>query len=160
MKINLKQLAKFLIEAKTKGGYGFGKKIKKPWRKGFIELQYKKGKFYFRDSYSGFFAAPGQEIVYYNNKPVWHMAYSGGMNPKFHKNIDFAEETYSFLKQALGKVPLSKPFRGPKRYKKGDYVYTSKVTGNIKDFTGVEKVFYKRKEVFRQYYIGGIIIDK
>lgn len=157
--INLKQLAKFLVEAKTKGGYGFGKEIK-PWRKGFKELEYKKGKFYYRDSYSGHFFAPGQEVVYYDNKPVWAMAYSGGMHFKYHGNEKFANQTFGFLGKALAKMPIARPFRGPERLKIGDYIYVSKVKGNIKDFIGTEKIYYKNKEIFRQYYIGGLIINK
>ena len=159
MSINLKALAKFLIEAKTKGGYGFGKEIK-PWRKGFKELEYRKGNFYYRDSYSGHFFAPGQEVVYYKNKPVWAMAYSGGMNFKYHGNAKFALEVFGFLRKALAKMPLSKPFRGPAKLKIGDFVYTSKLAGNIKDFSGIEKINYKGKEVFKQYYIGGLIVHK
>lgn len=160
MKIGLKKLARFLVEAKTKGGYGFGKALSKSWRKKFKELHYKKGKYYYRDSYAGFFYAPGQEVVYYNNKPIWAMAYSGGMMEKYHGDVKFAKEVFTFLGKALGKVPLSKPFRGPKTLKSGDFKYVSKVSGNIKDFSGVETIFYKGKKVFRQYYIGGLIISK
>jgi hypothetical protein len=159
MSISLKELAKFLVEAKTKGGYGFGKEIT-PWRKGFKELEYKKGDFYYRDSYCGSFFAPGQEVVYYKNEPVWAMAYSGGMNFRYHRNEKFANDVYGFLKKALALMPVNKPFRGPARLKSKEFVYTSKVTGNIRDFSGVEKITYKGSEVFRQNYIGGLIISK
>jgi hypothetical protein len=159
MSINLNALAKFLVEAKTKGGYGFGKEIK-PWRKKFKELEYRKDNFYYRDSYSGFFFAPGQEVVYYKNKPVWAMAYSGGMNFKHHKNDKFATEVFKVLGKALANMPLNRPFRGPVRLKIGNFVYTSKVSGDIKDFAGIERISYKGTEVFKQHYIGGIIVHR
>jgi hypothetical protein len=157
--IDLKQLAKFLLEAKTRGGYGFGKEIK-PLRKGFKELEYRKGRFYYRDSYSGFFQAPGQEVVYYNGSPMWAMSYSGGMNPMYQKDAEFAKKVFEFLGKALAKMPISKPFRGPKKLKIDDYLYVNKISGGIRDFSGVEKIYYKGKEVFKQCYIGGLIIGK
>ncbi len=32
--------------------------------------------------------------------------------------------------------------------------------GDINDFSGEEKIFYQGKEVYRQYFIGGLIIHK
>ena len=159
MKINLKELAKFLVKAKVEGYAGSGKEVR-PQRPNFKELEFKKGNYYYRDSYSGFFFAPGQEIVSFKNKPIWAMAYSGGMNFKYHGNYNFAKEVFNFLKKALSKVPVSKPFRGPNRLKEGNFLYVSSINGGIKDFCGCEKIFYKGKLVFKQYYIGGLIVNK
>ena len=158
--INLKELAEFLVEAKTKTYANVNAKEIKAQRPGFKELEYKKGKWEYRDSYCGFFFAPGQEIVRFNKKPVWAMAYSGGMNKKYHGDILFAKETFGFLKLALAKVSSKTPYRGPKSYISGNYKYTNTIKGNITDFSGTEKIFFKGKEIFKQEYIGGVIINK
>lgn len=158
--INLKELAEFLVEAKTKTYANVNAKEINAQRPDFKELEYKKGKWEYRDSYCGFFFAPGQEIVRFNKKPVWAMAYSGGMNSKYHGDVLFAKEIFSFLKLALAKVSPKIPYRGPKSYISGNYKYTNTIKGNITDFSGTEKIFFKGKEIFKQEYIGGLIINK
>ncbi len=69
MRIDLTELKKFLVEAK-KHTYAGGGKETTPQRPGFIELEFSKGSWYYRDSYCGFFQAPGQEVVRFNGKPV------------------------------------------------------------------------------------------
>lgn len=59
MDINLKQLSMFLVEAKKETYAGSGKRIRSQ-RPGFIEMEYKKGNWYYRDSYSGFIQHPGR----------------------------------------------------------------------------------------------------
>ncbi len=159
MALNLEELAKFLVKAKAKTYAGSGKEIL-PQRPLFKELEYIEGYWEYRDSYAGFYFAPGQEVVRFKKQPVWAMAYSGGMNSEYHGNRSFAELTYTFLKSALLKVEESRPFRGPRDYKDGDFEYIDKSDGDIKDFIGTEKILYQGKEVFKQHYIGGLILDK
>ncbi len=159
-KINLKELAEFLVEAKTRTYANVNAKEIKAQRPDFKELEYKKGKWEYRDSYCGFFFAPGQEVVRYNKEPIWAMAYFGGMDKKYHEDVVFAKNAFNFLKQALVKVNTKIPYRGPKSYSLGDYKYANVIKGNITDFSGTEKIFFKGKLVFKQEYIGGLIISK
>ncbi len=157
MEINLNQLARFLVMAKKRTYAGNGKEIR-PQRPGFKELEFKQGNWHYRDSYTGFFFAPGQEVVRFKGNPVWAMAYNGGMRIKYHGDARFATEVFDFLKKTLSRVSAAKPFRGPEKLKSSDFLYINKVKGGIKEFRGQEKIFYKNKEVFRQDYIGGLII--
>jgi len=156
--LNLEELAKFLVKAKVQTYAGDGKEIK-PQRPGFKELEYKEGDWDYRDSYSGFFMAPGQEIVRFRNKPVWAMAYSGGMI-KDYKKLLLAKRTFSFLKEALALVPLNAPFRGPKKLTKKNWKYINSIKGDLTDFKGNEKIYHNNKLIFEQNYIGGLIINK
>lgn len=156
--IDLKELADFLVRAKTMTYAAGGKEIV-PQRPGFKELEFKEGGWEYRDSYTGFFSAPGQEVVRHNGKPVWAMAYSGGMLPKHH-DLSFAKQTFTFLKECLSRVKANKPFRGPEHFKSGDFEYKTSNKGDITDFMGTEQIYYKGKVVFRQYYIGGLIAGK
>ena len=159
MEIDLKALAKFLVKAKTQTYAGDGKEIQAQ-RPDFKELDFLEGDWYYRDSYAGFFYAPGQEIVRYKQQPAWSMAYSGGMLPKYHDDIDFAKQTFGFLKKALLKMEESRPFRGPENFKEGDWEYKDSSEGDITDFKGTEHIYYKGEEVFKQNYIGGLILSK
>jgi len=158
MEINLKELSQFLAKAKVQTYAGDGKKIS-PQRSSFKELEFSEGDWCYRDSYCGFYSAPGQEVVRYKGEPVWMMSYSGGMKQKYHGNFEFAKQTYDFLKEALKRVEESKPFRGLDHFKQGDYEYINKVEGDVKSFRGTERILYKGEEVFRQDYIGGLIVN-
>ncbi len=159
MKTNLNELVQFLVKAKSQAYAGDGKEVS-PQRPGFKELLFKEGNWEYRDSYAGFFFAPGQEVVRFKGNPIWTMAYSGGMLIKYHGNTDFAKQTFTFLKKCLLRVEESRPFRGPEKFQEGDFKYKDSSKGNLTDFSGTEHIFFKGKEVFRQHYIGGLIIPK
>lgn len=159
MEINLEELARFLIQAKSEAWAGDGKEIP-PQRPGFKELGYVEGPWEYRDSYAGYFMAPGQEYVRFQGQPVWMMAYSGGMSPEQRGNKSFAEQTFTFLKKALKMVEVTRPFRGPDNFHEGEWEYKDSSEGNITDFRGTECILYQGKEVFRQHYCGGLILSK
>lgn len=158
MNIYYNDLKKFLVNANAKGYAGDGKEFTPPQRPGFEELEYAEGDWLYHDSYSGHYLAPGQEVVYFKGKPIWAMAYAGGMKFKYHGIKDLTHETFVFLKKALLATDPEKPFRGPEKFKEGEWQYVSKVTGDIKDFTGSEKIYKGDKLVFKQNFIGGIIV--
>lgn len=159
MNMDLKELAKFLVKAKQQTYAGEGKEIT-PQRPDFKELKYSEGNYDYRDSYSGFFYAPGQEVVRFKRVPIWALAYSGGMKPEYSGDVEFAEKVFTFLKKSLFRVTEDIPFRGPKRFKEGDFEYINEIKGDIANFIGHEKILFKRKEVFSQDYIGGLIVHK
>jgi len=162
MKINLERLAKFLVKAKTRTYASADSQEIKAERPLHKELEFEEGEFYYRDSYIGFFQAPGMEEVRFGKerKTIWTMAYSGGMLSAFSKDGEFAKETFNFLKKALSLVTEDMPFRGPEELNENSWKYINKVEGDINRFIGHEKIFYKEKEVFSQDYIGGIVIEK
>ena len=164
--INLEELARFLVKAK-KGTYaGDGKEIT-PERPGFKELEYIEGDWNYRDSYIGFFMAPGQEVVRFQGKPIWVMSYSGGMTSDFKDDINFAKETFNFLKRALLQVSEEMPFRGPKIFSdEKDWHYQNYFGGDVTNFHGHEKIYTLppvdeiNRIVFAQDYIGGLVLPK
>ncbi|MCD6229240.1 MAG: hypothetical protein J7K00_00360 [Candidatus Diapherotrites archaeon] len=157
--VDVEELAVFLVNAKINTYAGDGKEVP-PQRPGFKELEFRQGDFEYRDSYAGFYFAPGQEVVRFKEKPVWLMAYNGGVKPEYVGDYDFCREMFDFLKQALRKVGKKRPFRGPEKFHAGDFEYVDESEGDVALFSGTERIFSKGKEVFRQYYIGGLIIDK
>jgi hypothetical protein len=159
MEISKIVLSKFLVEAK-KNTYAIGNKNVVPEREGFDELIYIEGDFTYRDSYYGFFRAPGQEIVRVSGEPVWVMSYNGGMLEKFVGNIELALKTFGFLKKALALVEEKNPFRGPTFFEEEKFVYKNFFEGDVLDFKGHEEILFNEELVFEQDYFGGLIIDK
>lgn len=156
---DIERLKKFLYDA-NKHGWAMDAPETKPQRPGFKEIEYREEDWYYRDSYAGFYCAPGQEVVYFQNKPVWVMSYGGGMLPDYHSGIDLAHRTFDFLKEALLAMDKDKPFRGPEIYKSRDWTYISEVNGDIADFHGREKIFFGRGLVFQQRFDGWLIVDE
>ncbi|KYK26233.1 hypothetical protein AYK26_05490 [Euryarchaeota archaeon SM23-78] len=158
---DLGELTNFILRARKHGYVGGAEKLIKPQRPGFKEFQpYVKGDFEYVDSYAGYYYAPGQEVIRYKEAPVWNMSYNGGMLLRFHGDLEFSKKTYEFLKKALAEVKPERPFRGPERFTDGNFKYHDESEGDITNFKGTERIFFRGVEVYRQDYIGGLIIPK
>ena len=151
----------FLTKAKRNSWAGNGKEVE-PQRPGFKEFEFSEGDWNYRDSYVGYYCAPGQEIVRLKEQPIWAMSYDGGMHEEYQRDLDFAKQTFSFLKEVLSNVNEGRPFRGPHFMQKDNHKwrYTSTVQGDIRRFRGNEIIIFKKQEVFAQDFIGGLIIPK
>ncbi|MFD1902695.1 DUF5680 domain-containing protein [Enterococcus termitis] len=98
-------------------------------------MKYFQGDFVYLDSYVGTHSFSGQEIIWYNSKPVWSMNYYGDV-----LSSDFKS---SFLKSALMFPSLELPCRGKTFYRQDDYTYIMEVDGEFNKFSGSEKSFSK-----------------
>lgn len=154
--MSIKQLSKFLVKAKINTYASSGEGGEKILPDGGKEFEFEKKEFKYRDRYFGFNPFIGEEIVWENEKMIWGMNYYG----QVLSEIISAKDIYQFLQDALKKVSEDKPFRGPRRFIKDSFQYFNKTRGNIEKFDGEEKIFYKRKLVYRLVYHGGIIREK
>ena len=156
----LRNLAEFIVEANQNTWAADSGEVS-PERPGYKELGYESGDWRLRDSYTGYFSAPGMTTIYYKDKPAWTMTYGGtGMEKDMY---DITKPTFNFLKEALMKVTTDLPFRGPKDFKHKDhkgYKYQFKVNGDIEDFSGMEKITKDKKLAFSQIIFGGVVIAK
>lgn len=154
--MDINQLSKFLVKAKTStyasGGEG-GEKILPDGSK---EFEFKEEGLKYRDRYFGFNPFVGQEVIFQNKKIIWGMNYYG----KVVSKIIPPKQIYQFLQEALRKIPKDKPLRGYPRFKKNNFQYFNKVNGTVEKFDGEEKIFYQRKLVYRLVYHGGIVLEK
>ena len=66
-------------------------------------------------------------------------------------------DVYGLLRKAMSLVSKDKPFRGPAHLKERDFEYKDENVGDVNQFRGTEKIFYKGKEVYRLEYHGGKI---
>jgi hypothetical protein len=106
------------------------------------------------DTYLGGYGFIGEEAVWHNGTPVWGMNYFGKMLV-----ADFPEGFSDFLKQALLRVPLENPYRGPEEYAEGGFQYRCEFTGDLAWFKGEEVVYLDGKPVYRLDFHGGEIIQ-
>lgn len=153
----LQKLANFTVEA-NRNTWAADKGKVDPERPGFKEMEYSRGPWRLRDSYTGYFSAPGMTVVYYKDKPAWTMAYGGkGME---ENERSYTKSTFQFLKSALMKITPDFPYRGPKHYQKDSRSYDSSVKGDLVNFIGSE--FIRRNGIleFSQVFFGGIVVDK
>ena len=160
MKNFIKELNSFLGKAamSTYAG-GSGSKVD-PENLCFVNLEFKQGDWYYKDSYTGFFQSWGREVIWYKGKPVWTQIYGGGMVKQLQNDTAFAHRTFDFLKKALSAGEKKEKFqpRGPKQFKYGDWKYVCRVKGDITKFEGHEKIFFKNNIVFTHDFLGGLII--
>ncbi|MBI4136964.1 hypothetical protein HY469_02780 [Candidatus Roizmanbacteria bacterium] len=154
--ISKKALFDFVNRAGKATYAGDGKYEEHPERPGFFELVYdKESSWYYRDSYTGNSRSGGQEIVRFNDKPVWWSGYGGGMVKGKEK---LSHETFEFLKKALSQDEDGfDSLRGPHAYVDGDWKYTYNQEGDIFDFYGYEEILYKGQKVFWHRTVGGVL---
>ncbi len=152
----MKNLEKFLIEAK-KETYANAKVEKVTSnRLGSKDYEYKKDNMLYHDTYFGGVSFIGEEVVYVDNKPYWAMNYYG---VTIDDNLE-EEAMDAALRPALMRVGEDKsviPVRGPSEYFNGEYKYIFTVDGTIDNFTGVETIYKNSKKIYELKCHGGKI---
>lgn len=145
----------------SKATYASGGGKVEPWRKGFKELEYREGDWYYRDSYSGFLRSWGQEVIWYKDKPVWTCLYGGGMEAS-RMDVALANETFGFLKEAFLTGDKENKFqpRGPEDFHDGAWKYHCEVEGDITKFKGHEFISQNDKIVFTHDFVGGLVVGQ
>ena len=151
--INTKQLCEFLVKAK-KAGYASGNNAKKIKEKNKSKtITFKSGDWNYNDNYFGGEPYGGREVVFLKGQPVYMMVYYGLVYDK----ITNFKEVYKFLQEAITLIPKDKPFRGPKKYKRDDYIYENNFKGTVTNFSGEEIITLKNKEIYKAKYVGGLV---
>lgn len=140
----------FLITAKRHSYAGHGSEIM-PYRPNSHDLKYEKDNMMYYDTYLGGKVFHGQEAVWQDNIAIWAMNYSG-------QTLNEKGFSLDFLKEALYNVPSDMPFRGPKLFKKDDYIYKCTAVGDTDWFSGDEKILYKGELIYECRFHGGKII--
>ncbi len=147
------ELSEFLIKAKTGTYASNGEANEQKLADGCLELTYREGEFSYRDRYFGFNPFVGQEIVFQDGKAIWSMNYYGRTVDQAHS----AEEIYKFLQKALRQVRPERPFRGPSTFAEANFMYNDESTGNLENFSGVERILVDRHKVYVLQYHGGVV---
>jgi hypothetical protein len=147
------QLAQFIVAAKKATYASQDDNFSlRPLLPGSKYLAFGRPPFFYCDTYFGMNDFAGQEVVYYQNVPVWSMYYRGGVI-----SAENMSSIYAFLRKALMTVPLSAPFRGTTSLCEGELQYVNNYVGEIRNFSGEEYIYQSTDLVYRLTYIGGLL---
>jgi len=142
------EMIAFLITAK-RNTYAAKKGKTTSSRMDSLDYLYQEEEYSYLDSYVGGEKFSGQELVYQNKKAIWSMNYYGRVIGDYFNG--------DFLKEALMKVEIKTPYRGPKIFVKGDYVYHNHTVGTFEFYHGHEEIYYQGNKIYECLYHGGII---
>jgi len=150
-------LANFLLQAKrhTYASQGDAATVA-PLLSGTKQLEYRDGLFFYRDIYVGMAYFVGQEIVSYQDHPVWSMSYAGGVAPAIKDRATIGA-IYAFLRLTLRQGTVAQPYRGPAVVREGSYVYTNQSEGTPETFWGHEWITDHTQLVYALHYSGGVL---
>jgi hypothetical protein len=149
------ELEKFIVRAKAATYVGSGAKSISH-RPASHDLEYREGEFDYLDSYFGGSDFIGEEVVYYNQQPVWAMNYYGRI---LAPSRITAAEAGQVIKESLSKMYQSGRFLGGFEYHTDHGSYTDTNHGNFTSFTGKEWISRDGIMVYELYYHGGLIKD-
>ena len=152
-KFSLEQLNSFIVQAKAATYVGNGAKSPS-CRPGSHDLQFRAGLFAYLDSYFGGTDFIGQEVVYYQDEPVWAMNYYGRI---LEPSRMTGAEAGQVIKESLTKMYQTGRFLGGFKHSTplGDYTDTSE--GDVTAFTGQEWITRNDVKVYELVYHGGLI---
>ena len=152
----LEELAQFLVRAKmvtyASGNLDYAVD---PALTGSHQLEFIDQDLHYRDVYYGGMHFVGMETVFRKELPIWGMCYYGGTLPD--SDDEHVKGMPPFLKIALSKVPLEAPYRGPKVFQMGDYIYENEIHGDIFSFYGTEHIRIQGHAIYNLRYSGGLV---
>lgn len=144
----------FIVNAKKATYVGSGEPVP-ACRLESHDLEYIDGEYSYRDSYFGGQNFLGEEIVWYQGKPVWGENYYGKV---IHPELISAAEAGQMIKTSLTEMYSQGRFLGGFRYEWKDLVYIDENSGDPSDFQGKEDILRNGLLIYRLYYHGGVII--
>jgi hypothetical protein len=148
---NPTEFVAFLLRAKLKTYATGGEGAEQTLEDGSREMSYREGSLFYRDRYFGFSPFVGEEVVWENDQAVWAMNYYGVVTDESVAPGDI----YSFLQKAMQQITSERPFRGPKEFSEGDFLYQDTSEGDAEFFAGEEAIFFQKKQVYLLKYHGG-----
>lgn len=147
--VDFGELKKFIAESRRNTYAGEGKRVETPLLSDSRQLEYKNGKYFYRDIYfDGEDNFAGQEVIYIGDRPVWAMVYCGSAEP---------DEMTGFLKKSLTQLSEKCRFGGVAEFQEGKFRYKDNGNGSMQRFDGQEMMFIKEKDVYKLIYSGGLI---
>ncbi len=147
------QLEGFIVRAKAATYVGDGQKAES-CRSGSHNLKFWEGPFSYLDSYFGGTDFIGQEVVYYEDEPVWAINYYGRI---LEPEKISAAEAGQIIKESLSRMYKEGRFLGGFEHKSGHGIYTDASQGDLESFTGLEWITREDIRVYELLYHGGLI---
>jgi hypothetical protein len=150
---SLEELNAFVVRAKAATYVGGGAKSLSR-RPGSHELEFREGPFSYLDSYFGGADFIGQEVVYYQESPVWAMNYYGRL---LEPAMITATEAGQIIQESLALMYREGRFLGGFEHAAQGSQYIDTSEGDVTSFTGKEWIVRAGSRVYELVYHGGLI---
>lgn len=149
------ELYAFIVRAKSATYVGDGEHVS-PCRLGSHDLLFEEEKWAYHDSYFGSSDFIGEEVVYYEGKPVWAMNYYGRI---LRADLITAAQAGQMIKASLSRVHKEGRFLGGFKHTEQDLTYVDASNGNVDCFHGRELIHRGQETAYELNYHGGLIKD-
>jgi uncharacterized protein DUF5680 len=153
--MNIDQLNAFIVRAKAATYVGDGEHVS-PCRAGSHDLRFEEDNWAYHDSYFGGSDFIGEEVVYFDGRPVWAMNYYGHI---LRENLITAAQTGQMIKASLTRMYREGRFLGGFEYSEQDLTYVDTNTGAVDCFRGRELIRRGQETAYELDYHGGLIKD-
>ncbi|MGF1911540.1 DUF5680 domain-containing protein [Vibrio kasasachensis] len=147
------ELYKFIVEAKANSYVARAPKCLSS-RQGANDIQYRRGRFQYMDSYFGGNDFLGQEVVYFDGEPIWAMNYYGKI---LKPTVYDGEKAGNAVLSSLSKLYESGHFLGHFANETDWGTYQDTNQGDVFSFTGYEWIELSGLKVYELHYHGGLI---
>ncbi len=145
---DLRQLVAFRLEANVNTYAAFMNETEST-RLDSHDYSYSRGDYTYHDTYVGGEQFAGQEAVWYRGKAQYAMNYLG--------RVLGQQFSGDFLKEALRHADTAMPYRGPRSYQAGQYLYKCSVAGDFTWFQGFEEIYCGDEKQYECYFHGGLV---
>jgi hypothetical protein len=150
---SLDQLNAFIVRGKAATYVGRGAKATS-CRPGSHDLRFEDESFAYLDSYFGGADFLGEEVVYFEGKPVWAMNYYGRI---LEPSLIAARQAGQVIQVSLSEMYREGRFLGGFQHAVGDYIYTDTSEGDVTAFIGKEWISHGDVRVYELVYHGGLV---
>lgn len=155
MDFDINELNTFIVRAKAVTYIGDGQQVA-PCRSGSHDLRFSDGKWEYHDSYFGGSDFIGEEVVYFDGKPVWAMNYYGRI---LRDDLLTAAQAGQMIKASLSQMYREERFLGGFEHVETDLTYVDASEGNTDSFRGREFIRREQEIAYELVYHGGLIKD-
>jgi hypothetical protein len=155
MTISIDELNAFIVRAKAATYVGSGEPAESS-RLGSHDLRFADGKWSYHDSYFGGTDFIGEEVVYFEDKPVWAMNYYGYI---LRDDLLTAAEAGGMIKASLSRMYKEGRFLGGFEHTENGLTYVDTSEGNADHFHGREFIRRGQEIAYELVYHGGLIKD-
>jgi len=155
MSVSIGELSAFIVQAKSATYVGSGEHTASS-RPGSHDLRFTDEKWSYLDSYFGGTDFIGQEVVCFDEKPVWAMNYYGYI---LRDDLLSPAEAGQMIKASLSRMYKEGRFLGGYEYAENDLTYMDTSEGSPDHFHGREFIRRGKEVAYELVYHGGLIKD-
>ena len=155
MTVDINELNAFIVRAKAATYVGDGEHTT-PCRVASHDLRFVDGKWTYLDSYFGGTDFIGEEVVYFEEKPVWAMNYYGRI---LRDDLLTGAQAGQMIKASLSRMYKQGRFLGGFEYTEDDLTYVDTSEGRVDTFHGREIIRRGPDLAYELSYHGGLIRD-